>query len=190
MAEHASRRRSHAQLDRPHRREDRCDRARLQQVLSRADVRRLHCRLHVRPRRPVGPGAEGEGQGPRRCAEAAEEEDRLEDREGLHEGRAPHRRRGEEEERAATARCRRTAPTKAKGPAKKSAFHPEVEDLLDVIYNSTGKAVAAGLSSSAGATKASPLGNLADAQLDKGADILEEIEKQLAKKPKKARSSS
>lgn len=75
-------------------------------------------------------------------------------------------------------------PEKAKAPAKKSAFHPEVESLLDIIYQSTQKAVASGLSSSAGATKESPLGNLSDAQLDKGADILEEIEKLIAKKGK------
>src|SRR6187455_1744726 len=37
---------------------------------------------------------------------------------------------------------------KAKGPAKASAFHPEVESLLDIIYQSTQKAVASGLSSS------------------------------------------
>ena len=81
---------------------------------------------------------------------------------------------------------KKAAPVaKAKGPAKKSAFHPEVENLLDIIYQSTTKAVASGLSSSAGATKESPLGNLSDAQLDKGADILEEIEKQIAKKAKK-----
>ena len=78
------------------------------------------------------------------------------------------------------------APAKAKsGPAKKGAFHPEVEDLLSIIYVSTGKAVAKGLSSSAGATAEAPLGNLSDKQLDKGADILEEVEKLLAKKHKK-----
>lgn len=76
------------------------------------------------------------------------------------------------------------APTKAKGPTKKSAFHPEVEALLDVIYGSTTKAVSSGLSSSAGASAASPLGNLSDSQLDKGADILEEIEKLIKGKPK------
>jgi predicted DNA-binding WGR domain protein len=92
-----------------------------------------------------------------------------------------------EEKQKATAATATGEPDtkKAKGPATKSAFHPEVENLLEVIYNSTGKAVAAGLSSSAGATKESPLGNLADAQLDKGADILEEIEKQLAANGKK-----
>jgi predicted DNA-binding WGR domain protein len=78
------------------------------------------------------------------------------------------------------------AAPKAKGPSKKGLYHPEVEELLEIIYNSTGKAVASGLSSSSGATKESPLGNLADAQLDKGADILEEIEQKLDKKAKKA----
>jgi predicted DNA-binding WGR domain protein len=77
-------------------------------------------------------------------------------------------------------------PAKAKtGPSKKGMFPPEVEDLLGLIYTSTGKAVASGLSSSAGATADAPLGNLADAQLDKGADILEEIEDLIAKKHKK-----
>jgi predicted DNA-binding WGR domain protein len=88
-------------------------------------------------------------------------------------------------EEAKKAVAKTAAPVKAKGPAKKSEFHPEVEGLLDIIYQSTQKAVASGLSSSAGATKESPLGNLSDAQLDKGADILEEIEKQLDKKAKK-----
>ena len=82
-----------------------------------------------------------------------------------------------------------TAPTngeatKAKGPAKKGAFHPELEELLGIIYNSTAKAVSSGLSSSAGATKDAPLGNLSDKQLDKGADILDEIEKLVAGKAK------
>jgi predicted DNA-binding WGR domain protein len=74
---------------------------------------------------------------------------------------------------------------KKKSAGKKSNFHPEVEELLGIIYNSTGKAVAAGLSATAGATKDAPLGNLADSQLDKGADILDEIEVLIAKKPKK-----
>src|SRR5690606_28235560 len=53
--------------------------------------------------------------------------------------------RSDREERQKTAAA--TAPTNgeaakpAKGPAKKSAFHPEVEDLLGIIYNSTAKAV-------------------------------------------------
>jgi predicted DNA-binding WGR domain protein len=78
------------------------------------------------------------------------------------------------------------APAKAKGPSKKSAFAAEVEELLGIVYTSNSKAVAKGLSASAGATADAPLGNLSDAQLDKGADILEEIEKLIAKKPKKA----
>ena len=82
-----------------------------------------------------------------------------------------------------------TAPApaaKAKGPTKsKGTFAPEVEELLQLVYKSTGAAIAKGLSASAGATADAPLGNLADAQLDKGADILEEIEKLIDKKPKK-----
>ncbi len=58
-------------------------------------------------------------------------------------------------------------------------FHPEVEFLVKLLYGSTGAAVAAGLSSSSGATKDAPLGNLSDTQLDKGADILEKAEKLL-----------
>jgi predicted DNA-binding WGR domain protein len=77
----------------------------------------------------------------------------------------------------------------AKKVAHKSSgkFHPEVEDLLGLLYGSTGRAVASGLSASAGATADAPLGNLSDAQLDKGADILEQIEAALKKtsKPKK-----
>src|SRR5262249_14366347 len=74
---------------------------------------------------------------------------------------------------------------KAKAPAKKGTFEPEVEELLGIIYQSTSNAVSSGLSSSAGATKDAPLGNLSDKQLDKGADILDEIEKLVAGKPKK-----
>jgi predicted DNA-binding WGR domain protein len=90
----------------------------------------------------------------------------------------------EERKKSAAATAEPQPQAKAKGPAKKSAFHPEVEELLGIIYNSTAKAVSSGLSSSAGATKDAPLGNLADAQLDKGADILDEIEKLIAGKPK------
>ena len=87
-----------------------------------------------------------------------------------------------EEQKKAVAKAAPAA--KPKAATKTATFHPEVESLLDIIYQSTQKAVASGLSSSAGATKESPLGNLSDAQLDKGADILEEIEKLLAKKAK------
>ena len=67
--------------------------------------------------------------------------------------------------------------------AKKSTrtFHPHVEDLLKIMYGATGKAVRAGLSSSAGASSEAPLGNLSDLQLDKGADILQAIEDLLEK---------
>ena len=93
--------------------------------------------------------------------------------------------RSDAEEAKKSATATGAAKPKAKAPSKKSAFHPEVEELLGIIFNSTGKAVASGLSSSAGATKDAPLGNLSDKQLDKGADILDEIEKLVAGKPKK-----
>jgi predicted DNA-binding WGR domain protein len=80
----------------------------------------------------------------------------------------------------------KAAPAKPKsGPTSKGTYHPDVEDLLSIIYTSTSKAVAKGLSSSAGASDDAPLGNLSDKQLDKGADILDEIEALLAKKHKK-----
>ena len=89
------------------------------------------------------------------------------------------------------------AKAKAKGvkvdaPKKKKAkstreFHPMVSALLRIIYTEAGKAVAKGLSASAGATDDAPLGNLQDSQLDKGADILEEIETVLEKSAKPAK---
>lgn len=92
----------------------------------------------------------------------------------------------DEKKKAGVAAAPAAAKPKAKGPSVKSSFAPEVEELLQLIYKSTGAAVAKGLSASAGATADSPLGNLSDSQLDKGADILEEIEKVIAKKAKKA----
>lgn len=78
------------------------------------------------------------------------------------------------------------APAKPKAVvARTREFHPEVENLLKLFYQSTSKAVAAGLSSSAGASADAPLGNLSDKQLDKGADILEKIEDLLKKSPSK-----
>lgn len=77
------------------------------------------------------------------------------------------------------------AKAKAKGiefekPVKKikptRSFHQEIENLLRVMYTAAGNAVRAGLSSSAGVSKSAPLGNLHDTQLDKGADLLDEIE--------------
>ena len=60
-------------------------------------------------------------------------------------------------------------------------------DCVKEVWTLTeaGKAVKRGLSASAGASDDAPLGNLQDSQLDKGADILEEIENVLekAKKP-------
>jgi len=84
------------------------------------------------------------------------------------------------------------AKAKAKGieleaPQKKKKvptreFHPQVSSLLQLMYRTTGNAIASGLSSSAGATEDAPLGNLHDTQLDRGADILEECEALLEKK--------
>lgn len=84
------------------------------------------------------------------------------------------------------------AKAKAKGieialPEKKKKvstreFHPQVSSLMRLMYSSTGKAIASGLSSSAGATQDAPLGNLHDTQLDRGADILQECEELLEKK--------
>ncbi len=93
--------------------------------------------------------------------------------------------RSEDEEKKKAGVAAPKAAKEKKGPAKKGAFPPAVEELLSIIYTSTGKAVAKGLSSSAGASEDAPLGNLSDKQLDKGADILEEIEGLLAKKHKK-----
>lgn len=69
----------------------------------------------------------------------------------------------------------------------RTRVHPEVEAFLKIVYGSTGAAVATGLSSTAGASKDAPLGNLSDKQLDKGADILDEVERRLkgAKQPTK-----
>lgn len=78
-------------------------------------------------------------------------------------------------------------PKKAKA-ARTRDFHPELESLLKLLYGSTGAAVAAGLSSSAGATGDAPLGNLHDAQLDKGADILEKVEQLIAGSKKASKS--
>lgn len=68
-----------------------------------------------------------------------------------------------------------TAQPKAK-TVRTREFHAEVDNLLKLIYGATGAAVSSGLSASAGATRDAPLGNLSDRQLDKGADILVEVE--------------
>jgi len=79
------------------------------------------------------------------------------------------------------------APSKKIVHESTGKFHPGVEELLALLYGSTGRAVASGLSASAGATDDAPLGNLSDSQLDKGADILVKIEELLKEpKPKKA----
>jgi predicted DNA-binding WGR domain protein len=92
--------------------------------------------------------------------------------------------RSEDEEKKKSGVAPKAAKPKS-GPTSKGTYHPEVEDLLGIIYGSTGKAIAKGLSSSAGASDDAPLGNLSDKQLDKGADILEEVEQLLEKKHKK-----
>lgn len=81
-----------------------------------------------------------------------------------------------------------TAAPKKQATPRTRSFHPEVESLLKLLYGSTGQAVAAGLSSSAGATQDAPLGNLHDSQLDKGADILEKVEKLLDGSKKSSKS--
>jgi predicted DNA-binding WGR domain protein len=68
------------------------------------------------------------------------------------------------------------------------SFHDEVEALLKLLYGSTGAAVAAGLASTAGASSDAPLGSLSDTQLDKGADILEEIETLVTGKKKTSKN--
>jgi poly [ADP-ribose] polymerase len=72
------------------------------------------------------------------------------------------------------------AKPKKKGPTRE--FHPQVGSLLRLMYHSTGKAIASGLSSSAGATEDAPLGNLHDTQLDRGADILQECDELMKQK--------
>jgi len=57
-----------------------------------------------------------------------------------------------------------------------ASFHPEVERLLGVIYDETSRVVRSGLSAQAGATAENPIGNLSDAQLDHGGEILDEIQ--------------
>ena len=89
---------------------------------------------------------------------------------------------GEDEAKAGAKGAKAPAKAAKKIVHKSSGkFHPEVEDLLGLLYGSTGAAVASGLSASAGATADAPLGNLSDKQLDKGADILVRIEDLLKK---------
>ena len=66
-------------------------------------------------------------------------------------------------------------------------FHPQVAALLKIMYTATGKAIKSGLSSSSGVTDEAPLGNLHDIQLDRGADILQDLEDLLGKKRKPSR---
>lgn len=90
------------------------------------------------------------------------------------------------DEERAKASSKGAVPDKPKtAVARTREFHPEVENLVRLLYTSTGQAVAAGLSSSAGASADAPLGNLSDKQLDKGADILEKVEQLLGSSSKK-----
>jgi len=56
-----------------------------------------------------------------------------------------------------------------------------VERLLGVIYNENSRVVRSGLSAQAGASEDNPIGNLSDAQLDLGGEILDEIAAHLAR---------
>ena len=94
----------------------------------------------------------------------------------------------DEKQKAQAAGVQLHKPKKAKRKGPKRDFHPQVAELLRIIFTSAGEAVQKGLSSSAGASQDAPLGNLRDTQLDKGADILEEIESLLGKSRKPARN--
>ncbi|MEZ4429179.1 MAG: hypothetical protein R3A51_16020, partial [Nannocystaceae bacterium] len=90
--------------------------------------------------------------------------------------------RSEAEEKAkAKAKGVKVEGEKKPSQPRKYDFHPEVEGLLRLMYTATGNAVKKGLSSAAGASDKAPLGNLSDAQLDKGADILDELDSLLEK---------
>jgi predicted DNA-binding WGR domain protein len=62
----------------------------------------------------------------------------------------------EERQKAASKGVDDVAAPKKAAAVRTREFHPEVENLLKLIYNATGAAVAAGLSASAGATKDAP----------------------------------
>lgn len=63
----------------------------------------------------------------------------------------------------------------AAAPAPARHFARPVASLLSRIYGSTASTVTAGLSSQSGSTADNPIGNLSDAQLDKGGDVLDKI---------------
>jgi predicted DNA-binding WGR domain protein len=106
----------------------------------------------------------------------------------INKGYRPLEMRSEKDELAKAA-AKGVAVERPKPSVKAREFHPQIEKLLDIIYTSAGKAAQKGLSSSAGASNAAPLGNLHDSQIDKGADLLEAIEAVLVKssKPPRAR---
>lgn len=67
------------------------------------------------------------------------------------------------------------APQAATVVVSTRSFHHEVGYLLDTIYDATSSHVRGGLSNSAGATKANPVGNLANSQLDAGGTLLDNL---------------
>ena len=97
--------------------------------------------------------------------------------------------RNEQDERE-KAKAKGVALDQPKKKKKKKArdFHPQVKDLLRIVFGTAGKAAQKGLSSSAGASKDAPLGNLHDSQLDKGADLLDALDALLEKTKKPARN--
>lgn len=72
-----------------------------------------------------------------------------------------------------------SAPQAAPAVVTGTVIHPKVEALLATIYGSTSSTVRSGLSSNAGSTDENPIGNLSDSQLDKGGDLLDQIQKVL-----------
>ncbi len=106
----------------------------------------------------------------------------------INKGYRPLEMRSEKDELAKAA-AKGVAIERPKASAKTREFHPQIEQLLTVIYTTAGKVAQKGLSSSAGASNEAPLGNLHDSQIDKGADLLEAIDALLAqsKKPPRAK---
>ena len=104
----------------------------------------------------------------------------------VNKGYRPLEMRSEQDE-LAKAKAKGVEVERPKKPASTRTFHPQIEQLLEIFYNTAGQAAQKGLSSSAGASSAAPLGNLHDSQLDKGADLLDEVDALLEKSAKPAR---
>jgi predicted DNA-binding WGR domain protein len=105
----------------------------------------------------------------------------------INKGYRPLEMRSEKDE-LEKAKAKGITVEKPKAAVKTREFHPQIEKLLEIIYNTAGGAVQKGLSSSAGASNEAPLGNLHDSQIDKGADLLEAIDALLAKQKKPPRA--